>query len=302
MSCSNPDIGKLISRYEFNLLSEEEKKIFEEHLLECDACFEDLYSMSKVIETMKNNSEFFITALEHSKRRRLVFLYDKFKIYIYESINNILNFISFKWTQHRTIMVGISISIFILLCSLIVWRVFLSKDRIETIKVTEVSKDTTIKPPMVITQVRYRDLAMIERLPFIPIVFKSGEKKSESDELFDEGMKLYNKLNYSSAIQKLQIVIKKDPRNVDAHLYLGICYLLKDSADKSIPPLKQIVKMDFPLLKEKAHWYLGNAYLLKEDKIKATYEFQKVIKYKGEYKDKAEKIIREINKSPFEGG
>jgi hypothetical protein len=43
MSCTDQDIGKLLGSYELDLLSEEERRQFENHLLECETCFQSLY-------------------------------------------------------------------------------------------------------------------------------------------------------------------------------------------------------------------------------------------------------------------
>lgn len=43
MTCKDQDIGKLIGSYELGLLSEEEQRRFEDHLLDCEYCFQSLY-------------------------------------------------------------------------------------------------------------------------------------------------------------------------------------------------------------------------------------------------------------------
>ena len=43
MNCTDEDIGKLIGGYELGLLTDEEKRQFENHLLACEYCFYSLY-------------------------------------------------------------------------------------------------------------------------------------------------------------------------------------------------------------------------------------------------------------------
>ena len=43
MNCTDEDIGKLIGGYELGLLTDEEKRQFENHLLACEYCFHSLY-------------------------------------------------------------------------------------------------------------------------------------------------------------------------------------------------------------------------------------------------------------------
>ncbi len=40
MACDNPQIRKLQSLFELNLLSDKDRANFENHLLECDTCYE----------------------------------------------------------------------------------------------------------------------------------------------------------------------------------------------------------------------------------------------------------------------
>ncbi len=62
-ACTNPELGNLIALYEFDKLSQEDRDLFEEHLLECDACYQDLYEFSPAVETMKENIKAFRKAV-----------------------------------------------------------------------------------------------------------------------------------------------------------------------------------------------------------------------------------------------
>ena len=53
MSCNDEKTGQLIGSYELGLLSEQERKSFEAHVLKCDHCFQDLYRTSPVVSAMK---------------------------------------------------------------------------------------------------------------------------------------------------------------------------------------------------------------------------------------------------------
>ena len=75
--CINPDIGRLIGRYEFDLLTPEEKEEFEEHILKCDYCFRELYEFSPAVKTMKKNLFQFRKAVTG----KLTF-YEKIKSYV----------------------------------------------------------------------------------------------------------------------------------------------------------------------------------------------------------------------------
>ena len=61
--CINPQIGQMIGRYEFNLLDRDEKRQFELHLLQCDACFQDLYENRPVVHTIQKDIRAFHKAV-----------------------------------------------------------------------------------------------------------------------------------------------------------------------------------------------------------------------------------------------
>ncbi len=141
---------------------------------------------------------------------------------------------------------------------------------------------------------KYSVFAKIEPVHFVPLVIRGPEQRTESERLFDEGMKFYSGKKYAEAIQRLQTAADKNPKSVDAQFYLGLCYLLTDSTDKAIEHFRQAVALGGNSVLEKSHWYLGNAYLLKEDGAKALEEFEKVVKLEGDYEWQARERITEI--------
>ncbi len=62
--CINPKIGEMISRYEFNLLTHEERENFEIHLTQCDACFQDLYENTPAMQIINENMNEFHQAVK----------------------------------------------------------------------------------------------------------------------------------------------------------------------------------------------------------------------------------------------
>lgn len=53
MSCTNKEIGELIGSYELGLLSDKERRQFENHLLECEYCFQSLYQAAPVMNMVR---------------------------------------------------------------------------------------------------------------------------------------------------------------------------------------------------------------------------------------------------------
>lgn len=53
MTCKDQDISKLIGSYELGLLSKEEQRRFEDHLLDCESCFQSLYRTAPIANMIR---------------------------------------------------------------------------------------------------------------------------------------------------------------------------------------------------------------------------------------------------------
>lgn len=60
--CCNKTIGEKLNYFEFGLLSGSEKERFEEHLLECDVCFQSVYETLPAMQTIAAFKSEFLTA------------------------------------------------------------------------------------------------------------------------------------------------------------------------------------------------------------------------------------------------
>ncbi|TAL70488.1 MAG: hypothetical protein EPN82_02435 [Bacteroidetes bacterium] len=309
MECTNPDMEKLIARYEFGLLSDDERRAFEAHILECDKCFGDLYSMSGVFDTMKDNSKELISLLEKSINEKKSFVGTRQK----KTDNKISQFLStlaiLLWIKHRTLTISLSLVLILMITTLITWNDFfgskkkieiahLKKDKIEKIvkEQTLTKKEQTVETDLAETSKKISSLAVIQKIPYKPISLMNSRDIDEVDNPFEDGMKLYNTNNYPEAIKKLETALSEDTNQSKIHFYLGLCYLLDSNKNKAIKKFQIVIKIDTTkIYTEKAFWYLGNTYLLKGDGTKAISEFEKTAAMKGEYKLKAKEMIRKIN-------
>lgn len=61
--CSQPQLGKLIDQYQFGLLSEDQTKAFENHLLDCDKCMQEYFDFNAITDILKENKSEFLAVL-----------------------------------------------------------------------------------------------------------------------------------------------------------------------------------------------------------------------------------------------
>jgi hypothetical protein len=143
---------------------------------------------------------------------------------------------------------------------------------------------------------KYSHLARIEPLYYQSIEVRGEESLSESERLFQQGMAFYQQEDYQSAINKLLLVIKRQPEDASANFYVGLCYLLTKKTDRAIFYMQKVIELNGEFLFEKCYWYLGNAYLLKNDRKKALEMFEKVVAMEGDFEWEAREMIENIIK------
>ena len=62
--CIDEKLGSLITLYELNQLSEKERLRFEEHLLECDFCYQELKGMNPIVFAIRENGAVILKELQ----------------------------------------------------------------------------------------------------------------------------------------------------------------------------------------------------------------------------------------------
>ena len=71
MKCSDPKTEELTGSYELGLLSEEKRARFEEHLLSCSACFDELYEAAPLAERLRKGRAVHTRAIDRTGEGRV---------------------------------------------------------------------------------------------------------------------------------------------------------------------------------------------------------------------------------------
>lgn len=271
MKCVNPKLRKLVSLYQFNLLNEEERLSVDAHLLECDACFEEVYNLNNVIQVIENNPKFFLIKLQPGDT-----FYTRTIKLVKKVITGQISLIITKakaWWKRPLIKI--------------------------LVPVTAVALLLLILFP--INSRRYSKLAIIEDASYLaPKLRGIIDGLTSSETLFNQGIKFYEEKNYEQAIKKLSALVEKKKKDAYGHFYLGVSFLLSEEYRKGIDHLELATRFcqeqGKEILLEKCYWYLGNGYLKINDVDKATQEFQKVIEIGGELEPEAREQLARIEK------
>lgn len=326
MKCTKPDIGKLITRYEFDLVSDDERRIFAGHLLECDACLEDLYSMSQVVGTMKENAEQFIAALKRSieeseRKRQKQSILHRLQEIASDAVHDIASFGASLVLEHRAAFV-MAVAIMAIICSIVIWRSNFLKpqppqlaqhpaETVDSARLKEPAdsmRNRQLQPSPLLSydtarrtyppSSTFADLSAYAVIEHSDYAYPASRREESelTQRLFDTGMSYYQKKDYRMAVEYLDQVVEGNSSNAEAQFYLGISYLLLTDLDRGIEHLRHPSVLSDRELPEKAHWYLGNAYLRKNDGVSALREFQLAMQLRGECRTKAEELVREIRR------
>jgi tetratricopeptide (TPR) repeat protein len=89
----------------------------------------------------------------------------------------------------------------------------------------------------------------------------STRSNENGNDLFINAIKLYNENKYHEAIVEFNKIIRTDPSNNAARLFLGICYSETNNFEKASGLFNDIIKQHDPIFEEHAAWYLSLCYI-----------------------------------------
>lgn len=273
MKCTNPEMNVLVSMYQCNLLSEEEKLKAEAHILACPACFKEFYQFNSVVEALEAKPEEFIAELAAGET-----VFERAFGLIKNQVDSLKNIID---------------SIF---SALINWWKRPAIKILAPVFVIAILAIIFLLP----SENQYSDLAELKKAPYEALKFKGQVDLTPEQKFFIDAMEFYRQDKYKKAIPKLVAFLQQEPNNAYGHFYLGISFILERELNKGIGHLHQSSEISQAQgnrsLLEQCYWYLGNGHLKKNDGEQALIEFEKCAAINGEYETEARKLIAEIEK------
>ncbi len=271
MSCSNPDMQKLINLYQFGFLSDDQKIKVEAHLLECKECLKELYRMSPTLELLNNKPEYFLDTLQSGKARsaKAINLFKKCIQAIHKMTTPLISLILLGW-KHPIVKIAVPVVV----TAFVLLFIFL-------------------QPPK-----EFTDLAILEKSPYESIRLMGPQELSDAEKILKSALEFYEKDDYTDAISQFHTFLEYEPDNPYAHFYLGVSLHLTGQLASSSEHL--IIAVQFSseqgdnLLLEKSYWHLGNVYLKNNNEDNALQTFQKLVEMKGSFEEKAQSQINRI--------
>jgi tetratricopeptide (TPR) repeat protein len=268
--CTDNRIGEWIGLYEFGGLDGPELEAFLDHLIQCEYCYDQVYSMAPVS-----------TAFQRRRTAAQAAGLD-------QALANGADvgrgpapswFAAF-WVN-RLALAGASM--FLMVCALLV-GLYLTvgpserEDRGGSTPQEIAAGDKTYPwKDLDIPKAAYfpQDQGVVLRKPGRPFVL---------------AMAAYQENRFGEAIEQLETLTEIEPTNADVKFYLGVSRLLIGRYQEAKAPLKEAAPLGTGVEREKCHYYLALAYLKTNQPRLAVPELEAVIQMNGDYRMPAEEL------------
>jgi hypothetical protein len=269
-TCSQQRTEDVAEEYVRGELAEAEAQNFEEHCLECDACFERVRALQAVREVLAHG---------HVAPKRPV------------------AWIAFALAAAAVFIVFIAVR----------WRTGDSQSsRRQSVAQVEVPP-AVVAPPSAVSprptqpetsvakgEPRPTEIAALADKslpPFHPIQVRGAS----SDEHFESGMRAYVASDCTTAVDELQRVPRTSDRGEAAVLYAGACHYVLRNFNAAHQSLVQLATNQDSPLSEAARYYLAQVELAQDHRDTARRWLGEVVALHGDYEARARAQLREID-------
>lgn len=274
--CTERKIGRLIGLYEFGALDKEEQRAFLDHLIECEYCYGQVYSLEPVMTAFRNHRS--------AARSGELHLYSE--IDHHPVPGNVSLVPKPLWMWHSIPVAPL------LLLTLILggWVLYAYLRGPESVKLTAGGGPTP--------EASDRSSSPWEKIDVPKAEYtspKEGMTLRRPNQAFDRAMASYQQNDFAGAIEQLETLSELEPSSEAAvDFYLGVSMLLVGRSRDAVTPLKRSVKLQDGVPYETSHYYLALAYLKRNQPEQAIAELDAVIEMNGTYRPAAKKLKQQM--------
>jgi Flp pilus assembly protein TadD len=124
-----------------------------------------------------------------------------------------------------------------------------------------------MKNPLISPAAAWLAALLVAFVPLAAANLGEDDSTASTDPNFHEGKKAVESQDWNKAVELLSKAVQYDPKNADAHNFLGYAYRKTGKFDASFNHYSEALKLN-PKHKH-AHEYIGEAYLLTDNLPKA---------------------------------
>ena len=280
--CIDPNIGQMLTMYKLAMLSDDERDVFELHLMDCDVCCEELKRYLPLGELIASHGREIRLALGaagemsgngtepagwKTGRHRMV-------LALANSITGLLRIVT-----RRPLVWKFGSAILLLAMALLLpWKGIFH------------SGWQTLRP------LDDKGFLTFVALPYSSEVYRDwpGDKGQGA---FDHGMRFYDAGQYDSAAEYLAQSVYREPDEPVRWLYLGVSDYLARNPDAAIEALSKADCLSTGIYRLHARWYLAQSYILNRQTPKAVPLLQWVVSQKfGDHGEQAASLLANVSK------
>jgi Tetratricopeptide repeat len=269
--CSNRRAGEWIALHEMGALGDDQQAIFLDHLVECEYCYNQVYSLEPVMATFRRHR----LATRHVgqpaalRARRLPALWPA------------------RWASFLPLTAAFAI---LLIVAVGVFYRFSQR------RAPEAPKLARSDAPALTGEAgrRLRDGLEIPKASYLPpkepIALRQPAARA-----FNTAMAAYQKNDYHAAIEQLETLDELQPDNpAEVKFYLGVSLLLAGRSPEAIRPLQAAAELSSGPSLESSRYYLALAYLKSDHLPQALAALDSVVAMNGERQFAAERLKVQI--------
>lgn len=272
MKCINPNDGSLLTQYLLNLLNDEDRCRFEEHMMSCESCRLDLSKADPEIAAIGAYKDRIVEALHAEgisfEGLREELISTKRKKRRFQEFLGVLS-VRIAWllrTKRIAIATGVvAIAVFIVL----------------------LPKGPEENNP-------YLPMLSFEKFAYQESSTRAGAPAVAMNPLFSKGLKAYNENDYKNAAKTLMEATQESPHEWSVWFFLGLSYYLDKKAKPAIAALLEADSLNQYSLEIEIKWYLAQACLLDNAPNRALPYLLWLQGKPGDYSSKAEILVKAI--------
>lgn len=275
MRCTNPQLGRLITRYELGALDESEREVFVDHLIQCEYCHNEVYSMAPFMSLLRERRQ---AALRGEGSG------DRATVHQVSLPHQSLRWLSRPILAAAALLIAFSAGLL----------VFYSVRQRSVHDTTEHSPGTTPATEVVQGAAPAWSEWPIPKAPYTPPNQRPVLRGAESETAFERAMMAYQQNAFVVAAERLEVFCRLEPEHAEAHFYWGVSLLLLGRHEDAIEPLKRAVQLSVGAQRTRSQYYLALAYLKTNRPQLALTQLDAVIETNELYRAEAQKLKHQI--------
>lgn len=261
MKCTNPALGRLITRYELGALEELERESFVDHIVSCEYCHNEVYSMGPFMRVLRLRRVAATSGVLSARGgERGAVLHQTGRVVP-------------MWRRTPVVIAAL------LLLALAMTTVML--------RYRTSGRSATGALP-------WADVH-VPKAEYRPADHGSLLRGGDAGALFERGMEAYARDDYATASNQLEMAIRLRPDDGDARFYDGVSLLMLGRNDEATDRLRQAVRLTGGARHEESMYYLGLALLKCDRPGEARAELVAVIELDGTHRGSAERLKNRID-------